>query len=60
MARLRCKVQHSATAEDLLAIRDWDYGVLLLTPEEARGIDTRFRRDAHVLIITVVGTYHEV
>lgn len=54
------KVQAKANADGLQTIRDWDYGVLLLSPSEARGIDTRFKRDARVLIIAQVHTYHEL
>ncbi len=32
----------------------------MLSPEEARGVDTRFRRDAHVHILALVKTYHEL
>ena len=43
-----------------MKVRDWDYGVLLLSPSEARGTDTRFRKVAKVLIICQVQTYHEL
>jgi len=46
-----------ATLED---IRSWDYGVLLLKPEEGRGVDTRFKVDAHVMVLARVSTYHEL
>lgn len=32
----------------------------MLSPSEARGVDTRFRRDAHVQILALVRTYHEL
>jgi len=44
----------------LSEVRNWDYGVLLLTREEGRGVDTRFKRDAIVLIATAVSSYHEL
>jgi cation transport regulator ChaC len=34
--------------------------VLLLLPSEARGVDTRFRKDALVIIASEVGSYHEL
>ena len=43
-----------------LEIRQWDYGLLLLNPEEGRGLDTRFRRPAHVAIIAEVKQQHEL
>ena len=46
-----------STLED---IRSWDYGVLLLKPEEGRGVDTRFKVDAHVMVLARVSTYHEL
>ena len=54
------KYQTSGDANELIKIRDWDYGVLLLSPMEGRGVDTRFRRDSHVLILAQVKTYHEL
>ena len=44
----------------LADIRSWEYGLLLLTREEGRGVDTRFRKDAIVLIATEVSNYHEL
>ena len=41
-------------------IRIWDYGVLLLNKEEGRGVDSRFRGDAIVLISASVTSYHEL
>ena len=41
-------------------IRNWDYGVLLLNKEEGRGVDSRFRREAIVLISANVTSYHEL
>lgn len=41
-------------------IRSWDYGVLLLERSQARGVDTRFVRDALVLIVSTVTSYHEL
>lgn len=48
-------------AVDVLAeIRSWDYGVLMITREEGRGVDTRFRKDAIVLVVDVATNYHEL
>lgn len=44
----------------LMEIRQWDHGLLLLSAEEGRGLDTRFRRSAHVAILAKVATQHEV
>ena len=44
----------------LADIRQWDYGVLILSPEQGRGVDARFKRDAIVFITTSVLTYHEL
>lgn len=44
----------------LMEIRQWDHGLLLLSGDEGRGIDTRFRRSAHVAILAKVTTQHEV
>ena len=41
-------------------IRSWDYGVLLLKPEEGRGVDNHFKVDAHVMVLARVSTYHEL
>lgn len=41
-------------------IRSWDYGVLLLPRLQARGVDTRFIRDALVIIVSTVTSYHEL
>lgn len=41
-------------------IRNWDYGVLILNKEEGRGVDTRFKKNAIVLIGVPVTNYHEV
>lgn len=35
-------------------IRSWDYGILILEPEEGVGINTRFAKDSIVLIATKV------
>lgn len=44
----------------LKEIRGWDYGVLLLNADESRGVDTRFKKNAVVLIAVPVNNYHEV
>lgn len=41
-------------------VRSWEYGVLLLSPQQGRGIDTRFRRTALVMIACEVASMHEV
>ena len=58
--RNKFRVQAKADADGLLKIRDWEYGMLLLSPGEARGTDIRFRKVARVLIICPVQTYHEL
>ena len=35
-------------------IRQWDYGMLLLNADEGRGVDTRFKKAAHVMILAKV------
>ena len=48
-------------SEDMLdSIRQCDYGVLVLNPQQGRGIDTRFQRDAHVMVLAKVTSYHEL
>ena len=48
-------------SEDVLdSIRQWDYGVLVLSPQQGRGIDTRFQRDAHFMVLAKVTSYHEI
>ena len=42
------------------AIRHWEYGILMITAKDARGVDTRFRKDALVLIATEVQSYLEL
>ncbi len=49
-----------ADTDSLNVIREWDYGVLLIDPTSARGTDTRFRRDAFVMIVSAVSSYHEL
>jgi hypothetical protein len=44
----RCK---EGTSKDALSeIRSWNYGILLLSPEDAVGVNTRFAMDSVVLI----------
>ena len=38
-------------------IKSWDYGLLFLKPHECIGTDTRFAKDAVVLIIAKVESY---
>ena len=42
----------SSSPNYLSEIRQWDYGMLVLRAEEGRGVDTRLKRAAHVIIIT--------
>lgn len=49
---------NGASEMNLHTIRVWDYGMLLMKPGESRGIDTRFAKDALVLIISKVESYH--
>ena len=41
-------------------VRSWEYGLLILNREEGRGVDSRFKRDAMVLMSTEVSDYHEL
>lgn len=41
-------------------IKQWEYGVLLLNPEQGRGVDTRFKKTAHVMIMGEVTSLHEL
>ena len=50
----------SSSPNYLIEIRSWDYGLLLLNQAEGRGIDTRFKRPSHVMIIAKVQSNHEV
>ena len=56
------KFKHRVSAQrvNLDEVRQWEYGVLLLTVEEGRGVDTRFRKDARVLITCTVDSYHDL
>ena len=36
----KCKVQAKADSDALLEIRDWDYGVLLLSPAQEKEVST--------------------
>ena len=46
-----------ASEDNLQEIKSWDYGLLLLQPNECRGTDTRFAKDAVVLIVAKVESY---
>ena len=56
------KMKHAEGGQQhiLAEVRNWNYGVLMLTREEGRGVDTRFKRNAIVLIATAVSSYHEL
>ena len=56
------KFKHRVNAQraNLDEVRQWEYGVLLLTVEEGRGVDTRFRKDARVVITCTVESYHDL
>ena len=56
---MNCKYLYGATESNLVDIRSWDYGVLLIKPSECRGVDTRFAKDALVLIAAKVESYHQ-
>ena len=49
---MKNKLRHAvgASTRVLAEVRQWDYGVLLLSQEEGRGVDYRFRKDGVVLI----------
>ena len=46
-----------ASDENLQDIKSWDYGILFLKPHECRGTDTRFAKDAVVIITAKVESY---
>jgi len=48
------------SSEVLEQAKQWEYGVLLLKASEGRGVDCRFRKDALVLIVAEVESYHEL
>lgn len=60
MRRSKQRFIDKCDSDSLMTIRDWEYGVLLLAPNESRGVDTRFRKDAHVMIMARVNNYHEL
>jgi hypothetical protein len=41
----------SSSPNYLSEIRQWNYGMLVLSAEETRGVDSGFKRAAHVIII---------
>lgn len=54
------KVEEGGGQASLLTIRSWEYGILVLGKQEGRGVDTRFKKDAYVVINCDVDNYHEV
>jgi hypothetical protein len=60
MNKHKCKHISYSDVDSLATIRDWDYGALLIEAKLARGTDTRFRRDAFVMIVSAVSSYHEL
>jgi Type III restriction enzyme, res subunit len=58
--RSKWKFATGVTQGVLSKVRHWDYGILLLKPSEGRGVDTRFQKDAMVLIASEVHSYHEL
>ena len=56
------KYRYSVGTKDnaLHEVRSWEYGVLMLSASEGRGVDARFRRDAIVLVLAKVQSYHEL
>jgi hypothetical protein len=55
----KLRYQSGVSEEAMSEIRQWEYGVLLLTANDCRGVDTRFAKDALVVIIAKVETYHQ-
>lgn len=53
--RYLCGVREDVIHE----IRNWDYGILLLLKKHSRGIDTKFQKDAKVLITAKVDNYQQ-
>ena len=49
---MKNKLRHAVWASSLVLaeVRQWDNGVLMLSQEEGRGVDSRFRKDGVVLI----------
>lgn len=60
LSQNKFKFIESSTANYLEEVRQWDYGLLLLNREEGRGVDTRFKKASHVMILTQVTSYHEL
>ena len=60
MKQNKQKFAEGGSIDVINQIRGWDYGVLLLNSDEGRGIDTRFKKNAIVLIGVPVTNYHEV
>ena len=53
------KVYIGVAANTLAKVKDLDYGILMIEAKVCRGIDTRFAKDAMVLITANVKSYHE-
>ena len=47
------------SSDNLFEIRDWTYGILLLSTSESRGVDARFAKDARVIITAQPEDYNE-
>ena len=54
------KYAQGGDQQTLAEVRSWEYGLLILNRDEGRGVDSRFKRDAMVLMTTEVSDYHEV
>jgi light-regulated signal transduction histidine kinase (bacteriophytochrome) len=54
------KYAEGGSLQVLASVRSWEYGILILSREEGRGVDTRFKRDAFVLITGNVSNHHEL
>jgi hypothetical protein len=55
------KYRIGASSEVLTEIRSWNYGVLILDKSEGTGINTRFAKDAIVMItckVDSIAEYH--
>ena len=51
LSGLSCiEIRVGASRENLREIRSWQQGIILLEPMEGFGLDTRFAKDALVLI----------
>jgi hypothetical protein len=56
------KLKHvfGVCSDHLQQIKAWEYGILFLLANEARGVDTRFAKDAFVVIVADLTSYQEL